>query len=326
MKRLEPCRMLWQKNKDGQATLLRFYGTSSQVYLPPQIAGYSLTEIAPYCFAAKQRRPDSEVRETILGEQEETLYLQELHTNAIEEVWLPDSVTKIGSCAFYNCKKLHTLCIGADLRNIGSDAFMNTLSFRRVILRCEAGKPSGVRQILAQVSSDMEVCFLPDKNPQAVLLYPEYYESYDEIAPAHLFGRSISGEGFRARQCIKDGKVDFDGYDAVFLQACVEEREETLAQMAQNRLRYPYALNEKNKRIYREYVKAHILGIARRLIRQRDLGQLRFLQEEKLLLGTALTECAKEASESEWPEGAVTLLGWLAAEKKDKKKGYDFDF
>ena len=326
MEQLQPIRMLWQKRADGSAALLRFYGASAQVHLPPRIEGRPLTEIAPYCFAGKQRDPGGDIGETILGNPSELPYLRELRTDAVEEVFLPDSVKRIGRYAFYNCKKLHTIHIGAALRDIGSDAFMNTLSFHRIILRCKAGEASGIRQILAQISSDIEVCFWAGKAPEAVLLYPEYYESYDEVAPAHLFGRSISGEGFRARQCIRDGRVDFAGYDAVFPQACVEEREETLARMAQNRLRYPYALSNQNREIYSAYVRAHIRQIAARFTERKDLEALEFLREQRLLSGAVCAECVKAAAGLDWPEGAASLLGWIAAEKTEKKKRYDFDF
>ncbi len=322
----QPLRMLWQRCTDGGAALFGVYGTSPQLCLPPQIEGHPLTEIAPYCFAREQRGISGDKRETLLGDSGEAFCLRELHTDAVEEVVLPDSVKRIGGYAFYNCKRLHTLRIGAGLRDIGSDAFMNTLSLHRILLRCEPGEPSGIRQILAQLSSDMEVCFLAGSDMEAVLLYPEYYESYDEVTPAHLFGRSISGEGFRARQCIRDGRVDFAGYDAVFPQACMKEREETLARMALNRLRYPYALRKKSRDIYRAYIEAHLHGIAIRFVEQRDLETLRFLREQGLLNREVSAECAKAAAELDWPEGAASLLGWLAAQKTEKRKRYSFDF
>lgn len=319
-----PLRIVWQEQKDGCARVLRLYGTSSQVRLPQQVEGRPIVEIAPYCFAAGRSSWSGGVTETAVRGAGEGVYLQELHTNAIEEVWLSDAVKKIADCAFYNCRKLHTLSIGAGVRDIGSDAFMNTLLFHTLILRCGAGEKSGVRQILAQVSADMEVHFVPDTGTKAALLYPEYYESYDEVAPAHLFGRSISGEGFRARQCIRDGRVDFAGYDAVFAQACKTEREETLSRMALNRLMYPFGLGRKSREVYREYAKEHIGEISARLVRQRECEGLRFLRRENLLSGAVLLDCVKAASAAGWAEGAAVLLGWVAGAQKEQKGRYDF--
>lgn len=69
----------------------------------------------------------------------------------------------------------------------------------------------------------MEVTF-QGKTGQTAVFYPEYYENYDEIAPAHIFGRSIEGEGFRARQCFKEGVPDLSQYDTIFPKACAEEK------------------------------------------------------------------------------------------------------
>ncbi len=47
-------------------------------------------------------------------------------------------------------------------------------------------------------------------------MYPEYYESYDELGPAHIFELNLTGEGFRARQCFKEGVILLNAYDEIF--------------------------------------------------------------------------------------------------------------
>lgn len=317
-------RMLWQKRADGGAKLVRLYGTSPQIRLPDQIEGHPLAEIAPYCFAKERRFLQEETEETITGTERQPSFFREICQAAAEEVELPDSVEKIGNCAFYNCRNLKTIQAGSSLQEIGSDAFMNAFSFHRLILSCEPEEKSGVRQVLHQVSWDLEVLFQTNGRTAASLFYPEYYESYDEIAPAHLFGRSIQGEGFRARQCIKDGRVDFDGYDAVFLQACAGEPEEALIKIALGRLKYPYGLCEKQREIYGGYIKAHGEGAAFFCIRRKDLGMLEFLCRERLLCGASQLFCMQEAQKAGWTEGAAYLLQCLSKKQKERKSRYDF--
>lgn len=316
-------RILWQKRTDGEAVLLRMYGQSAQVIVPEQIAGYPVSEAAPYCFAESSHYPAGEILEEVIGKGD---FLQELCGNALEEVYLPESVTRIGKCAFYNCRNLKTLSIGADTTDIGSDAFMNTRLLHQIFLRASITKPSGIKQILSQISADIEVIFEKEDKIEAKLLYPEYYESYDEIAPAHLFGRSITGEGFRARECIKDGVVDFGGYDAVFLQACVEENETTLSKMALNRLQYPCLLGAENRKNYEGYLAEHIRTIGNRLIKEKKLKILQFLCQENLLAGQNLAEMIRVAAECDWPEGAASLLQQKAEKEQSiKQSRYEFD-
>lgn len=317
-------RILWQRRKDGGARLLRMYGTSPQVLIPEEIAGHPCVEIAPYCFAPKARLPEEKDREELVSAEEGARpYLRELCRHAVEEVVLPDTVEEIGGCAFYDCRKLKRLHMGAAVRTIGSDAFMNAFSLQMILLHASVEEESGIQKALSQISSSLEVCFQSADKTQARLLYPEYYESYDEVAPAHLFGRSITGEGFRARQCFRDGRVDFAGYDGIFLQACVEESENTLFKMALNRLQYPCGLSKKHEEVYRSYVKEHLPFCADVLTEQRDLQTLRFLCRAKLLCGETLFSCIRKASEKDWTEGTAELLRQASLE--EKKDRYDFD-
>ena len=103
----------------------------------------------------------------------------------------------------------------------------------------------------------------------ARLLFPEYYESYDEIAPAHVFGRNIEGEGFRARQCVRAGEIDFALYDSIFQKACAEERETTLNRLALNRLCYPVGLTGEKDRCMRAISKSTRAVLRRGCLRQR---------------------------------------------------------
>ena len=316
-------RILWRKRTDGGAVLLRIYGEFAKVTIPEQIAGCPVAEVAPYCFAEAKHLPSGEILEEVIGKE---TYFQELCGNAVEEVRLPASVERIGNCAFYNCRNLRTLSIGIRLKDIGSDAFMNTRSLHQIWLRDSAMAASGLKQILSQISSDIEVVFAGKNGVEAKLLYPEYYESYDEIAPAHLFGRSITGEGFRARQCIKNGVVDFAGYDAIFPQACVEEPEVKLSKLALNRLQYGYQLGDAEREMYETYVKAHSKTTAIRLIKEKNLEILQFLCRRELLCGENLAEVIQIAAESDWPEGAASLLQQNSMEKQALKQNrYSFD-
>ena len=191
---------------------------------------------------------------------------------------------------------------------------MKCHKLHRMTLRTGAKEKSGARQILAQISADMEVTFRGKQEVEAVVFFPEYYESYDEIAPAHIFGRNIEGEGFRARQCFLDGCYEFDQYDTIFPKACVEERELTLCRMAMNRLRYPVELNGGAKARYEAYVKAHLEQIADQAVAERRLEEIWFLCDRKLMEPSVMENCIRYATELDWAKGAAELL--------DKKNGY----
>ena len=272
----------WEKTKEGNARILGVTDMPGELVLPEEIEGLPLTEVGPYCFAKNK-------------------YLK--------RVVLPDTVIKMERMAFYNCTGLESLEIGADLSEIGGDAFMNCHNLHQIIVRCGALEPSGVRFVLRQISSDLTVCFLGKSDEEsAVILFPDYYESYDEVTPAHLFGRNIEGEGFRARQFFKDGVFEYERYDGIFMKACAEEKESTLCEMSMNRLRYPIGLTAEAKAQYEAYVRTHMEAICQKAVRDRDMELLEFLCKSKLAEPMHMDNCTRLASEHEWAEGGAFVL------------------
>lgn len=328
----------WERVKDG-ARLLRVSGMTAEAVLPGEIEGLPVTEIGAYCFAERAHLPEHyEKTKVVFGEASgkespEVSFecpvsgqLRELSGRYIEKLVLPDSVKRIGNLAFYNCTGLSRLEFGSGLEEIGSDAFMNCKKLHQMWVHAGSREQSGIRQILAQISSDMEVTFLGREEIEAVLLFPEYYESYDEIAPAHLFGRNIEGEGFRARQCFKDGRMDFVQYDTIFPKACAEESEKTLCRLAWNRLRYPVDLRGDAKSLYECYIRAHAGAICIAAAKERDMQQVLFLCEQKLCDRAALERAVRVAAELDWAEGTAWFMRLLEQLFPQKSAGSRYEF
>lgn len=89
----------------GNAVITAYNGTQTRLWVPGRILDYPVTAIGDGAFEAN---------------------------GAIEEVFLPDSVTQIGAMAFKNCTALKTV-IGDGVKSIGDEAFLNctNLSFVR---------------------------------------------------------------------------------------------------------------------------------------------------------------------------------------------------
>lgn len=325
-------RIFWGKTEDNTARILRVSGSEPVLILPETVEGCPVTEIGAYCFAENCRLPETYF-ETVLCKNEEKLstdwetaeemssressaemnrperpVLTAIAGSYLEEIVLPENLEKIGNLAFYNCTSLKKITMGKKMEQVGSDAFMNCRKFGQIFLRCGVGERSGIRQILSQISSDMEVTFCGKTGVEAVVFYPEYYESYDEIAPAHLFGRNIEGEGFRARQCFKDGMVQLMQYDTIFPKACAEENDKTLRKITVTRLRYPVEMSGQAKQLYEAYFTEHDRAIAEELSREKRLEDIRYFCEQKLLLQGSLEVAIQTAAAMEWAEGTAALL------------------
>lgn len=291
----------WEKTNEGNARLLHMEEMEPELVLPEYIEGLPLTEVGPYCFE---------------------------NNKFLERVTLPDTMKKIDRMAFYNCTGIRELELGSAVTELGGDAFMNCHNLHSLAIRCGAYDKSGARLVLQQISSDMRVHFMGGEGKEeAVILFPEYYESYDEVAPAHLFGRNIEGEGFRARQCFKEGIFEYTRYDGIFQKACAEEQVTVICEMALNRLLYPVGLEEAAKRQYMDFVKTHMDEIGKKVIGSRDMKTFQFLCEKQLVNRETFDQFVPLAAGNEWAEGVAFLLRLKEQyfPKKVKTDKYDFD-
>lgn len=312
---------LWDICGEKEAVIYRLSGGEPVVKVPDTIEGYTVTAIGPYCFSDSKRTPEN-VRKTFeTGKREEaSLYMTELAGGFIEEIVLPDTLRQIGNAAFFNCRNLRRIELGSGELSVGSDVFNNCLSLTGISMRAHVSDATSLKQILGRISWNLEVNFF-----DAALFYPEYYESYETIAPAHIFGLNMEGEGFRARQCFRGDAVDLPAYDAIFPKACAEESVEVLSVMALNRLMSPIGLTERPKRFYEEYLRDNAEEISAVLVRKKDLDRLAFIWENKYIEKNSL-DCALALSvQNEWSEGAAAIMEW--AQKSSgicRKKRYDF--
>lgn len=290
------------KINDGKATLYRVYGNNGHIVLPEQIDGYPLVSIGPYCFSRSQRIPGDAIYS---GEIDNRF---ELCGPLVESVEISHSITFIDSHAFYNCKKLQHISLSASLKDIGGDIFVNATKLHDITIREKASCPTILRAILHQISWDIEIHF-----QDLSLFYPEYYEVYDEIGPAHLFGMNIQGEGFRLRQCIKEDVVNLEEFDSVFEKLCKDESAKTLIHFALVRF-------VQNPEFYKPYILEHQKDVER-------FENLNLCLIDSLLAHAALTKESLDVliAQSRSASETTQLIAYKKKYFPVKKMSYSFE-
>ena len=218
---MEIC-VYYEKINEDSIRINKVYSSSPTIEIPECIDGYIVREIGNYCFSKKK----VDLSNSILSHEIRSSY-HECSGSDVESVRFPSTLKKLGNYAFYNCRMLKEVFLPSSLMSIGSDAFMNCLRLNHIYYDCSIFSVTILKQILTQITWDIEVDFIDGS-----IFYPEYNGSYDEVGPAHIFALNIEGEGFRMRQCFKDGKIDFDGYDACFEKLCAEESESCIFHVA----------------------------------------------------------------------------------------------
>ena len=214
----------------GGARLVRVYGQDPCVVLPgsvPAPAGGSwpITELGDYCFSEKPRSlPASDAVCRYQVDDTGAVRLtrafgqavggsarrydfdfdapaadpDDLHPvcgSFVEEVTLPDRLQVIGSCAFYNCRKLRLLTVGAEGLTLGSDVFLNCFALETIRVQAEADAATGLFALVNNITEAVRAEFRPAgaAAPLAALWYPAYWEDIDCLLYTSPSPRDISG-------------------------------------------------------------------------------------------------------------------------------------
>ena len=329
---------MYEIKEDKTARLMRVYGENGIVDIPNRIDGIPVTEIGAYCFAPQNQQMNSKELLTGLYETDNEDGLCELSGKAVLELHLPDTVTRIANNACYNCRNLQKISLPGALEEVGSDVFMNCIRLGQMEYRKDITSKSCLKQILTQISWNVEVCFTGcnpksgNKEPEGIFFYPEYFEGYDEIGPAHIFELNISGEGFRARQCFKDGVLSIAEYDDIFQKACGKEPEQNLFRIASNRICYPVGLTQEHKVIYITYLKEHQYAAEKQILLNGDFDlpekqkRLECLLREGCMEKETAEQLTRCASDHGMAELSVCLMKWKKMYfVKDQKSRYEFE-
>ena len=344
------------------ARLVRVYGTEPCLALPgtlpaPEGGSFAVTELGDYCFSEKPRSlpgadktcryeitPDGTARltrafgQSVGGTARRYDFdapasdPDDLHPvcgNFLEELILPDTLQVIGSCAFYNCRRLRLLTVGAGNLTMGSDVFLNCFALETLRVQAGPAEATGLFALVNNITEAVRAEFWPAgaAAPQAALWYPAYWEDIEET-PAHILLHTFSGQGYHYRQCFLDNKFLPAEYDAIFPQGHDADDANVMAMLCFDRLRYPWQLSDTAAGHYREFLAANTGRVLTRLLKAQDNDAVRDLIVLDVLDKDGFAEAAALAAKAENASAAALLADaehkkYAAEKKKDR---YDFDF
>ena len=322
---------LWQPAGDG-ARLLKVFGTETSLVLPEMIDEKPITEIGPYCFADRMPAFDENVfldessvdYDGLQARMADMSLPPALTGRAIESVRLPSTVSTLYNAAFYNCRSLKALSVGPGITGIGSDVFTNDTRLALLALRSSDQEKTGLPLFLERIPDNLTVRFRQNGQVISSLFFPEYYEWLDEVMAAHLFSRSVHGEGFRMRKVFSDRKLSYDRYDSFFPRVMRNESPVCQITIALNRLRYPASLSDDAGILYRKAVEEHLGTAMACAVKHRDTSLLAYLIESFKATALELDSARDLAIESEWGEGAARIIA--ARQALGTMNNYDLEW
>lgn len=228
----------------------KYTGDQPVVEIPDTIEGFPVTALDAYAFSGQE----------------------------VTEIYLPPSLEKIGSYAFYNCFSLTTLHFYSSIHDIGAGTFTGCHKIALLDIWVVDGCPSCLKEILMELPEEIQVDY-HHREAFARLLFPQYYEEGVENTPARIIEHHTHGSGLRYRNCFQGTTLQFSEYDKQFQGALHQESDALSIDLALNRLMYPYCLGEDGRKGYTTYLTRHIDTATKYILQKNNPEQLGFLME-----------------------------------------------
>ena len=321
-------RFLYEETAAG-IRILRSFGGDPSVVLPEMVEGKPVTELGPYAFSDHIDQKDLEKAietgrfcredgETADGTDENLSVSGE----KVSEVFLPETLKKIGRYAFYNCRKLKKIALGGTCMDVGAGAFTGCHQVEEIRITVQSDGTSALREILTELPETIRVDWKKE-GLKGVFWFPEFFEEGVENTPARILENHIHGSGLRYRNCFARNSLNIREYDELFPYAKAWEEEGVVLKMALGRLLFPVELGEKAEEHYLSHIREHLMEAARILTEEKDYRSLEALLERVKPDREALEQLLSMAQEQKDMEAVSLFMDRLHQNTKIKRKVFE---
>lgn len=297
------------EKKEHEICILRCYGSSGRVVIPEELDGLPVTEVSAYAFAEEmENEPENgDGFPCVCGDK-------------LEELYLPQTMKRLGRYVFYNCLRFRKLSLYSNLAFMGAGAFTGCENLSYLELHRLDGN-SCLREILQDLKQKVTVdCFrackeatgndkerADDERLFCRLIYPEFFEEAVENTPARIISTQTHGMGIQYRNAFRSTQVIFEEYDRLFMTGKYNVDLTNTIEMAIARLRYSYKLEETARAEYQKWLCVHLKEAAKSLLEREDMENLRWLAEKFASLPEQIEMILEETKRGQMPE-AVSMV------------------
>ena len=276
--------------------------------------------------------------------------------SAVEKVYLPRTLIRIGRYEFYGCEKLQEIHFYGSLREVGGGVLTGCRNIKSLTVHMDISEESALRDFVTEINERVMVHVfmqggqkremtgadtdferialttnvLEEENGEtecARLIFPEYYDEAVENTPARITVSNIHGTGQKYRYCFEGRKFRFDRYDKLFVYEKVEESVLMASKIAVNRLRYPKGLWESAKKEYEKFLLENLYEVLLGSLKDPEMvkwlaGQY-LMPEKNPLTADEISGLIKEVSKRHLPELSGMFMEIQRKKFGVKKKSFD---
>lgn len=283
---------------EDQCKITKYLGEDKQACeIPDEIEGCAVTSIAKYAF--------SEHRELL-------------------SVSLPKQLNDIGAHAFYNCRNLRHITLYDGLRDMGDGAFKNCDKVSEIEIIRDSGSMKCLKALMEEMNQEMRVTIHYGEET-SVLVFPYYLYEYEENTPGRIINQVTIGSGVHYRECIGGEDINYVQYDRIFDVEKNIDVNESAWKVAYWRLRFPYALSDKDAQSYGRYLSERKYDIAEVLIKKEMYDELVMFLDMMAETRDDVETIIEGARSNNRIKAVGILLEYEKKRWQAKKKSYDFE-
>lgn len=289
-----------RRESDG-ITILKAATCDRRAALPEQLWDLPVRALADHALAPDETMPagGEEVLVTCGPGAEDP----DWDNRKLEELWLPESLERVGDYGFFNCAGLRRLHLRDTVHYWGGGALMNCRVLNTFFITCTGQEGELLSYFAGELSGELDVTLHEPDGEDVRLIFPEYQELYEENISAHHFDYNISGAGYAYHHCFYQKKLNLKAYDALWRPMLGMEYDPVSSlKLAFYRLRTPRDLEPQAAEAYLDYLRRHTAAAVEWLLAQRDVPGLQFLlsrtEPDKQALAAAC-EAARAAGAAE---------------------------
>ena len=246
--------------------LIRVWSSDHNVMVPEEINHEKIVSIAPYAFSNHKTDEEKDTVTVMVGESDGREEL--MAGSTVVEVHLPPTIEIIGNYAFYGCINMTTFHASDRVKRMGSGVFTGC-RLSRVLIDFYEGEKSCLKEILTEIRYEVIAGLRyhgEDKITENKIIFPEHYLDAVENTPARIVENRYYGSGGEYRECFYRKELDYLKYDRQFSLSEARDNQIVTAAVALMRLKYPYKLNDAEKKIYEMYLKENIKTVVEALL------------------------------------------------------------
>jgi hypothetical protein len=252
--------------EENSVTIVKYIGNATELVIPDKIEGKCVTSIGNYAFVNQRK---------------------------IRRIEFPHGLQRIGSHAFYDCRGLESVIFSDSLTDIFDGAFKNCDAIHRVELHMYEGILTSVKSLLEEFGQEITLWLnyhLEEQNQKACLIFPRYLHNYVEFTQARIINQETHGFGVHYREHLLDSRIDYKGYDELFLLVSKVEEVELNCKIALARVIYPYQVSAHILPVYVQYLRDYVGTWLVKVLQEEQMEALRQLEAQEFYTQEVLAE------------------------------------